>query len=144
MTEFPILASAAFSRLTTPATSVDCQRVLSLVSESPGISDYHNQLRKTDRLLLMLKAHLHKDLINAVNNERSLDEMPFRECKAWSNSELQNYGCCETSAADDYDLEEDPNWSMFKSDEEKTIADVVEPLLSFAEEDDFDNMKNRQ
>lgn len=69
-----------------------------------------------------------------------------RECKAWSSAELHRYGYCESAGDDfdDYDTEEDPAWTTFKSDEEKTIADVVEPLLSFVEEDDFDNMKNRQ
>ncbi|KAK6750063.1 hypothetical protein RB195_002200 [Necator americanus] len=128
MNEFPILAQAAFTHLTTPATSVDCQRLLSLVSESTACRDSGNKIKRTDRLLLMLKAHLHKDV--------------SRECKAWSNNELHRYGYCE-SAGDEFDVEEDPAWTAFKSDEEKTIADVVEPLLSFVEEDDFDNMKNR-
>ncbi|RCN43746.1 hypothetical protein ANCCAN_10218 [Ancylostoma caninum] len=132
MNEFPILANEAFSHLTTPATSVDCQQLLSLVAEPAASGDPGNKIRKTDRLLLMLKAHLHKDV--------------GRECKAWSNAELHRYGYCESAGDDfdDYDAEEDPAWSTFRSDEEKTIADVVEPLLSFVEEDDFDNMKNRQ
>ncbi|EYB89373.1 hypothetical protein Y032_0232g3023 [Ancylostoma ceylanicum] len=132
MNEFPILANEAFSHLTTPATSVDCQQLLSLVAEPAASGDPSNKIRKTDRLLLMLKAHLHKDV--------------GRECKAWSNAELHRYGYCESAGDDfdDYDAEEDPAWTTFRSDEEKTIADVVEPLLSFVEEDDFDNMKNRQ
>ncbi|CAJ0602077.1 unnamed protein product [Cylicocyclus nassatus] len=129
MLEFPILAAAAFSHLATPATTVDCQRLLSLVSESPAVREQNGPIRKTDRLLLTLKAHLHKDV--------------SRECKAWTIAEVRNFGCSESASVDD--MEEDLNLStVYRSDEEKTVFDAGEPLMSYVEEDDLDNMKNRQ
>ncbi|CAJ0599164.1 unnamed protein product [Cylicocyclus nassatus] len=74
--QFPILASSALE-------SVDSERLFSTAGIIFGNKRRQRLLGKTARLFLMINANTNKDT--------------SRACKAWSQREVERYGCHESS-----------------------------------------------
>ncbi|CAJ0588374.1 unnamed protein product [Cylicocyclus nassatus] len=77
--QFPILASSALEYFAAPCTSVDSERLFSTAGIIFGNKRRQRLLGKTARLFLMINANTNKDT--------------SRACKAWSQREVERYGC---------------------------------------------------
>lgn len=135
MNEFPQLASAAFEYLSTPATSVDCERLFSLNTTSPTGKHSSGKSRRLECMLLVLKANLNKNVA--------------RECKAWSAAELHRYSFDEAAAEELYDssFDDELQWTSSRSDEERAapaLVENVDSMLPFMEVSHLEDMKNKQ